>query len=42
MSRIANNPVEVPADVEVFLDGPNLKVKSTLEKLILKLRKVGI
>ena len=37
MSRIANNPVEVPADVEVTLDGPNLKVKGskgTLELVI--------
>ena len=37
MSRIANNPVEVPADVEVSLNGPNLKVKGskgTLELVI--------
>ena len=37
MSRIANNPVEVPSGVEVMLDGPNLKVKGskgTLELVI--------
>ena len=37
MSRIANNPVEVPSGVEVMLNGPNLKVKGskgTLELVI--------
>ena len=37
MSRIANNPVEVPSGVEIMLNGPNLKVKGskgTLELVI--------
>ena len=37
MSRIANNPVEVPSGVEVMLNGSNLKVKGskgTLELVI--------